>query len=85
MQGQRKTRIGTVVSNKMDKTAVVAVARRIQHGKYRKFLTRRSRYKVHDERNQCQIGDTVLIAETRPLSRDKRWRLSRVVERAVQL
>ena len=85
MHGNLKTRIGTVVSNKMDKTAVVAVDRRVQHGKYKKFLTRRSRFKVHDERNQCEIGDRVLIAECRPLSRDKRWRLSKVIERATRL
>jgi len=85
MHGNRKTRVGTVVSNKMEKTAVVTVDRRVQHGKYKKFLTRRQRYKVHDEQNQCAIGDRVLIAECRPLSRDKRWRLSRVLEKATQL
>ena len=82
MHGDLKTRVGTVVSNKMDKTAVVTVDRRVQHGKYRKFLTRRKRYKVHDERNECEIGDRVLIAQCRPLSRDKRWRVSKVLERA---
>jgi small subunit ribosomal protein S17 len=85
MQAKSKTRVGRVVSNKMDKTAVVAVDRRVQHPKYKKFLTRRVRYKVHDARNQCEIGDTVLIAECRPLSRDKRWRLTRVMERAAKL
>ena len=85
MHGNRKTRIGTVVSNKMEKTAVVTVDRRVQHSKYKKFLTRRQRYKVHDEENQCEIGDRVLIAECRPLSRDKRWRLSKVLEKAVKL
>ncbi len=85
MHGNRKTRIGTVVSNKMEKTAVVTVDRRVQHAKYKKFLTRRQRYKVHDEQNQCEIGDRVLIAECRPLSRDKRWRLSKVLEKAVKL
>ena len=79
---RRKTRSGMVVSNKMDKTAVVTVDRRVQHAKYKKFLTRRTRYKVHDERNECQIGDRVLITESRPLSRDKRWRLTKVLERA---
>ncbi len=82
MHGNQKTRIGVVVSNKMDKTAVVTVDRRVQHPKYKKFLTRRERYKVHDERNQCGIGDRVLIAECRPLSRDKRWRLSQVLDKA---
>jgi small subunit ribosomal protein S17 len=85
MQGNLKTRIGMVVSNKMDKTAVVTVDRRVQHAKYKKFLTRRKRYKVHDEHNRCEIGDRVLIAECRPLSRDKRWRLSRVIEKATKL
>jgi small subunit ribosomal protein S17 len=85
MYGNQKTRIGVVVSNKMEKTAVVTVDRRVQHAKYKKFLTRRQRYKVHDEQNQCEIGDRVLIAECRPLSRDKRWRLSRVLDKAVKL
>ena len=84
-RSNRKTRIGIVVSSKMDKTAVVTVDRRVQHAKYRKFLTRRQRYKVHDEQNQCGIGDRVAIVECRPLSRDKRWRLSRVIDKAVQL
>lgn len=82
MHGNQKTRIGVVVSNKMDKTAVVTVDRRVQHPKYKKFLTRRERYKVHDEGNQCRVGDRVLIAECRPLSRDKRWRLSQVLNKA---
>jgi small subunit ribosomal protein S17 len=85
MHGNQKTRIGIVVSNKMDKTAVITVDRRVQHAKYKKFLTRRERYKVHDESNQCEIGDRVLIAECRPLSRDKRWRLSRVLDKAAKL
>ena len=83
-RGNQRTRTGTVVSNKMDKTAVVAVKRRVQHRKYRKFLTRRAHYKVHDEQNQCEIGDTVLITECRPLSADKRWRLSKIMERAAK-
>ena len=85
MHGNQKTRVGIVVSNKMNKTAVVTVDRRVQHAKYKKFLTRRARYKVHDEGNQCEIGDRVLIAECRPLSRDKRWRLSQVLEKAAKL
>jgi small subunit ribosomal protein S17 len=85
MRANIKTRVGTVVSNKMDKTAVVSVDRRVQHTKYRKFLTRRTRFKVHDERNECDIGDRVLIAQCRPLSRDKRWRLSRVIEKGAKL
>ena len=85
MHGNLKTRVGTVVSNKMDKTAVVTVDRRVQHGKYKKFLTRRERFKVHDERNQCEIGDRVVIAECRPLSRDKRWRLSKIIEKGTKV
>lgn len=85
MHGNLKTRVGTVVSNTMDKTAVVTVDRRVQHSKYKKFLTRRKRYKVHDERNQCEVGDRVVIAECRPLSRDKRWRLSEIIEKATKL
>ena len=85
MHAQRKTRTGKVVSNAMQNTAVVAVQRRVQHPKYRKFLTRRTRYQAHDERNQCEIGDTVVIMECRPLSRHKRWRVSKIVERAAKL
>ena len=80
-----KTREGIVVSNKMDKTAVVSVARRVRHGKYMKTVVRHKNYMVHDENNECRPGDHVVIAETRPLSRHKRWRLSRVVVKAVQL
>jgi small subunit ribosomal protein S17 len=85
MHAQRKTRTGTVVSNAMQNTAVVAVQRRVQHPKYRKFLTRRTRYQAHDEQNQCEVGDTVVITECRPLSRHKRWRVSKIVERAAKL
>lgn len=79
-----KTREGIVVSNKMDKTAVVSVARRVRHGKYLKTVVRRKNYMVHDEHNQANPGDRVLIAESRPLSRHKRWRLRRILEKAVQ-
>ena len=85
MHAQRQTRTGKVVSNAMEKTAVVAVSRRVQHPKYRKFLTRRTRYQAHDEQNQCEVGDTVVITECRPLSRHKRWRVSKIVERAAKL
>ena len=71
--GRRKEREGVVVSDKMDKTVVVAVSRVVRHGKYHKHLNRRARYKAHDEKNQCRVGDRVRIIETRPLSRDKRW------------
>jgi small subunit ribosomal protein S17 len=80
-RGVRKTRIGVVVSNKMDKTAVVAVERRIQHPVYKKFIKRTTKFKAHDAKNECQIGDTVKIMETRPLSKTKRWRIVEVVEK----
>ena len=81
-RGLRKIREGVVVSDKMQKTIVVAVDRQVQHAKYRKFLRARKTYKAHDETNQSKIGDRVRIEETRPLSRDKRWRLKAVLERA---
>jgi len=81
-RGLKKTREGIVVSDKMRKTIVVQVDRKIQHAKYRKFVRQRKTYKVHDERNECKIGDRVRIEETRPLSRDKRWRLKTILERA---
>jgi small subunit ribosomal protein S17 len=81
-RGQRKLREGVVVSDKMEKTIVVAVDRQVQHRKYKKFLRARKTYKVHDEKNECKIGDKVRIQETRPLSRDKRWRLASVLEKA---
>ena len=78
----RKTRIGTVVSDKMDKTIVVAVVNRVKHPLYGKIVTRTYKLKAHDENNECGIGDTVEVMETRPLSKDKRWRLIRIVEKA---
>jgi small subunit ribosomal protein S17 len=78
----RKTRIGTVVSNKMDKTIVVAVEDRIKHPLYGKIIRRTKKFKAHDENNQCNIGDVVKIMETRPLSKEKRWRLVEVVKKA---
>ena len=78
----RKQREGLVVSDKMQKTIVVAVDRKVQHTKYKKFMRVRKRYKVHDEKNECKVGDRVRIEETRPLSHDKRWRLRAVLERA---
>lgn len=79
----RKERKGVVISNRMQKTVVVAVERMVMHPKYKKYIRLRNKMKAHDEGNQCQIGDRVLITETRPLSRDKRWRVSRILERAV--
>jgi small subunit ribosomal protein S17 len=81
-RGLRKIREGVVVSDKMHKTIVVAVDRQVQHSKYRKFVRARKTYKVHDENNECKVGDRIRIEETRPLSRDKRWRLKGVLERA---
>ena len=78
----RKTRIGRVVSNKMDKTAVVAIEDNIMHPKYGKVIKRTVKFKVHDENNELNIGDKVSIMETRPLSKDKRWRLVEIIEKA---
>ncbi len=78
----RKERTGLVVSNKMDKSVVIEVLRRVQHPKYRKFVKRTSRFMAHDEKNECNIGDTVRIMETRPLSKNKCWRLVEIIERA---
>ncbi len=82
-RGKTKVREGVVVSNAMDKTAVVTVSRLVKHPRYKKFVKRRKRFKVHDENNECNVGDRVSIAEMRPLSKDKRWRLQKIVERAV--
>ena len=79
----RKTMVGTVVSDKMDKTIVVAVETRVKHPIYRKTVKRTYKLKAHDEENICKVGDTVKVMETRPLSKDKRWRLVEVVEKAV--
>lgn len=78
----RKERSGTVVSDRMEKTIVVSIERTVMHPKYRKYLKRRSRVKAHDETNQCHVGDRVRIVECRPLSRDKRWRVSEILQRA---
>ncbi len=77
----RKTRIGVVTSNKMEKTITVAVERKVKHPIYGKFLKKTSSFHAHDEKNECSIGDTVKIMETRPLSKTKRWRLVEVVEK----
>ncbi|MFN4123325.1 MAG: 30S ribosomal protein S17 [Flavobacteriales bacterium] len=78
----RKERIGLVKSNKMDKTIVVAVERKVKHPKYGKFVKKTTTFFAHDEKNDCGIGDTVLISETRPLSKNKCWRLVQIIERA---
>ena len=82
VRGMRKTRVGVVVSDKMDKTITVAVKYRVRHPLYGKIMNRTTKIKAHDEKNECGIGDTVRIMETRPLSKDKRWRLVEIVEKA---
>ena len=79
----RKVMIGTVTSNKMDKTVVVSVATNVKHPKYGKIVKRTYKLKAHDEENACQIGDKVKVMETRPLSKDKRWRVVEVMEKAI--
>jgi small subunit ribosomal protein S17 len=79
-----KTREGLVVSNAMDKTVVVVVKRTVRHSRYRKYLKTSTKYLAHDERNECSVGDRVVICESRPLSKRKRWRLRSIVERAVR-
>jgi small subunit ribosomal protein S17 len=81
-RGYRKVREGYVVSDKMDKTVVVAVEDRVKHPKYGKVMRRTKKYKAHDEKNECGIGDRVLLMETRPLSATKRWRVAEILERA---
>ena len=78
----RKTRVGKVVSDKMDKTIVVAIADSVQHPLYKKIIKNTIRLKAHDENNSCGVGDRVLIMETRPLSKDKRWRVAEIIEKA---
>jgi len=78
----RKERIGIVVSNKMEKTIVIAVKRKVKHPIYHKFINRTSKFYAHDEKNDCTVGDTVRIMETRPLSKMKNWRLVEIIERA---
>ena len=77
----RKTRVGKVISNKMDKTIVVAIEDHVQHPLYKKIVKKTYKLKAHDENNACNIGDTVRVMETRPLSKDKRWRLVEIVEK----
>ena len=81
-RNQRKTRTGMVVSDKMDKTVVVAVIDNVRHPLYKKIVKRTVKFKAHDEQNACGIGDTVMIMETRPISKDKRWRVVEIIEKA---
>ena len=82
VRGMRKTRAGVVVSDKMDKTITIAVKYRVRHPLYGKIMNRTTKIKAHDENNECGIGDTVRVMETRPLSHDKRWRLVEIIEKA---
>ena len=82
VRGMRKTRVGVVVCDKMDKTITIAVKYRVRHPLYGKIMNRTTKIKAHDEMNECGIGDTVRVMETRPLSRDKRWRLVEIIEKA---
>ncbi len=81
-RASRKTRVGMVISDKMDKTIVVAIADRVKHPLYKKIVKRTYKLKAHDEQNQCRVGDKVKVMETRPLSKDKRWRLMEIIEKA---
>jgi len=84
-RGNRKSRVGVVVSNKMTKTVVVKVERRVADPKYGKIVTKAEKYKAHDEGQACKIGDRVRIVETRPLSKDKRWRVAETLEKAPEV
>ncbi len=81
-RGKRKTLVGVVISDKMDKTVVVMVNRIVLNPKYKKYIKKRTKVKAHDEKNECRIGDKVLLIETRPLSKEKRWRVRQILERA---
>ncbi len=85
MARQTQTRRAVVLGNKMDKTVVVEVVRRFRHKKYQKFVRQRERYKAHDAENICQVGDVVQIDESRPLSKEKRWRVSKILQRVSEL
>lgn len=82
-RGMKRQQVGTVVSNKMDKTVVVVCERLVKHRLYKKYIRQRSKFSAHDAENQCGIGDKVMITESRPLSKNKRWRVSQVVEKAL--
>ena len=81
-RGLRKTRIGVVVSDKMDKTVTIQIKTRVRHPLYGKIMNRTTKLKAHDEKNECGVGDRVLVMETRPLSREKRWRVVEIIEKA---
>ncbi len=79
---RQKTRLGTVISNKMNKTVVVAVTRLVQHAVYKKTIKKVTKFKAHDEENKCNVGDVVSVVETRPISKDKRWKILSIIEKA---
>jgi small subunit ribosomal protein S17 len=81
-RGRRKLRVGRVISDRMDKTVVVSIERLVKHSTYGRYVRQREKFKVHDETNECRVGDTIRFMETRPLSKDKRWRFVAFVERA---
>jgi len=81
-RGIRKTMVGEVASSRMNKTVIVVVERLVKHPLYQKYLRKKARYKAHDEKNECRAGDRVLLMETRPLSREKRWRVKEILEKA---
>ncbi len=81
-RNRRKNRVGKVVSDRMDKTVVVSIERLVKHTTYGRYVRRRTKFKVHDENNECRIGDTIRFMETRPISKEKRWRFVEFVERA---
>ena len=81
-RGTRKTQIGVVVSDKMDKTVVVKIDRLVKHPVYNKYIKRAAKYKAHDDSNSCKVGDRVIIVETRPLSKDKRWKVRQIIEKS---
>jgi small subunit ribosomal protein S17 len=82
-RGKKRQVVGSVVSDKMDKSITVATERLVKHPRYQKYIKRRSKFTAHDENNECEIGDKVMITESRPLSKNKRWRLTKVIEKAV--
>uniref|UniRef100_A0A832I3X8 Small ribosomal subunit protein uS17 n=1 Tax=Eiseniibacteriota bacterium TaxID=2212470 RepID=A0A832I3X8_UNCEI len=81
-RNRRKVRVGKVVSDRMDKTVVVSIERLVKHAEYGRYVRRRAKFKVHDEKNECRVGDVIRFMETRPMSKDKRWRFVEFVERA---
>ncbi len=82
-RGNKRQVVGAVVSDKMDKSIVVLTERLVKHSLYKKYVKRRAKFTAHDENNECKVGDTVMITESRPLSKSKRWRLTKIIEKAV--